>query len=59
MSTPAQSIADAVLLGSAGFDRWRKDNGCEPTCSCSVCWALERGLSRLNEALGEMKAGDE
>ena len=56
MSTPAQHVGDAILLGSEGLKNWQKEHGCEPRCSCSVCFSLDRGLERLNTALEEMKA---
>lgn len=59
MSTPAQSIGDAILLGSTGLKRWQKANGCDETCDCSVCFPLNGGLERLNEALDEIKAVEE
>ena len=56
MSTPVQNVADAILLGSTGLKRWQTEHGCEPGCSCSVCFPIDRGLERLNTALEEMKA---
>lgn len=56
MSTPAQSIGDAILLGSTGLKKWQQANGCDASCDCSICWPLERGLASLNDALDEMKA---
>jgi ferredoxin len=54
MSTPAQNVGDAILLGSTGLKKWRKEHGCEEGCDCAACHPLERGLAKLNEALREM-----
>ena len=59
MSTPAQSIGDAILLGSTGLKNWQKANGCELHCDCSVCLPLNDGLVALNDALDEIKAVEE
>ena len=59
MSTPAQSIGDAILLGSTGLKRWQKEHGCDETCDCSVCLPLNDGLVALNDALDEIKAVEE
>ena len=59
MSTPSQSVADAILLGSTGLKKWQKEQGCGPKCECSPCWELNAGLERLNTALKEMKAVEE
>ena len=56
MSTPVQSVADAILLGSTGLKRWKQENHCGTQCDCSICWELDAGLERLNTALEEMKA---
>jgi hypothetical protein len=59
VSSPAQHIGDAILLGSTGLKNWQKSNGCDATCDCAICWPLERGLASLNDALDEMKAVEE
>lgn len=52
---PSHYIDDAIRLASVGRDGWANAKDCPEGCDCSVCFALNAGLTRLNAALDEMK----